>query len=63
MSMSEKDRHLTEFSTPMDLHHFNVTSFGMCNATFERLIEKVINGIQWGKCLCYLDDNCLQQNF
>ena len=32
--------------------------FGLTNApaTFERLIEKVLFGLQWEKCLCYLDD-------
>ncbi|XP_060568984.1 uncharacterized protein LOC132727472 [Ruditapes philippinarum] len=32
--------------------------FGLSNApaTFERLIELVLRGMQWKKCLCYLDD-------
>ena len=32
--------------------------FGLCNAlaTFERLIETVLAGLQWDICLIYLDD-------
>jgi hypothetical protein len=32
--------------------------FGLCNApaTFERLMETVLAGLQWDICLIYLDD-------
>lgn len=32
--------------------------FGLCNApaTFERLMETVLSGLQWQVCLIYLDD-------
>ena len=32
--------------------------FGLCNApaTFERLMESVLSGLQWQICLIYLDD-------
>ena len=32
--------------------------FGLCNApaTFERLMETVLTGLQWDICLIYLDD-------
>ena len=32
--------------------------FGLCNApaTFERLLETVLSGLQWHVCLIYLDD-------
>ena len=37
---------------------FSVMPFGLCNApaTFERLMERVLNQLQWQICLCYLDD-------
>ena len=33
-------------------------SFGLCNApsTFERLMESVLQNLQWSSCLIYLDD-------
>jgi hypothetical protein len=57
--MNQSDRCKTAFSTPTrGLMEFNVLPFGLCNAgaTFERLVEKILYGLQWHKCLCYLDD-------
>lgn len=53
-----EDRDKTAFTTGSGLYEFNVLPFGLCNApsTFERLMEVVLNGLQWEICLIYLDD-------
>lgn len=48
----------TAFSTP-DLHcEYKVLPMGAANSpsTFSRLMNKVLKGILWKYCLCYLDD-------
>ena len=56
--MDEDDRHKTVFCTPEGLFEFNVMPFGLCNApaTFQRLMDLVLAGLQWSHCLVYLDD-------
>lgn len=56
--MDEKDKEKTAFSTHKGLFQFRVLPFGLCNAqaSFERLMELVLRGLQWERCLCYLDD-------
>ncbi len=46
------------FCTRSGLYLWNVMPFGLCNApsTFERLMEGVLQGLQWHSCLVYLDD-------
>lgn len=58
VEMDEKDRHKTAFCTPEGLFEFNVMPFGLCNApaTFQRLMDLVLAGLQWSHCLVYLDD-------
>ncbi|NYT28649.1 MAG: RNA-directed DNA polymerase [Candidatus Thiodubiliella endoseptemdiera] len=52
------DRHKTAFATRSGLYEFRVMPFGLkgAPATFERLLETVLAGLQWDICLIYLDD-------
>ena len=56
--MSEKDKYKTAFYTRKGLMQFMVMPFGLTTApsTFEALMEKVLRGLQWEKCVLYLDD-------
>ena len=58
VEMDPVDRPKTAFATREGLYEFNVMPFGLCNApaTFERLMETVLSGLQWQVCLIYLDD-------
>ena len=48
----------TAFCTRSGLYEYNVMSFGLCNApaTFQRMMEKILNGLHWQVCMVYLDD-------
>ena len=58
VEMEERDREKTAFATHEELFEFKVMPFGLCNApaTFQRLMNIVLSGIQWSRCLVYLDD-------
>lgn len=58
VEMSPQDKEKTAFALGQGLYEFNVMPFGLCNApsTFERLMEMVLKGLQWHRCLVYLDD-------
>lgn len=58
MEMDPRDREKTAFTTRYGLFEFAVMAFGLCNApaTFERLLESVLQGHQWKNCIVYLDD-------
>lgn len=58
VEMDESDKEKTAFYTRRGLYQFKVMPFGLCNApaTFERLMERVMQGLQWETLLIYLDD-------
>ena len=58
VQVAEKDRPKTAFCTTEGLFEFKVMPFGLCNApaTFQRLMDLVLAGLQWSHCLVYLDD-------
>ena len=58
VSLSRDARAKTAFATHSGLFQFRVMPFGLCNApaTFERLMDRVLQGLRWNRCLVYLDD-------
>ena len=58
VSLSRDARAKTAFATHSGLFQFRVMPFGLCNApaTFERLMDQVLQGLRWSRCLVYLDD-------
>ena len=58
VEVDEADRPKTAFCTTEGLYQFKVMPFGLCNApaTFQRLMDLVLAGLQWSDCLVYLDD-------
>ena len=58
VEVTAEDREKTAFVTRDGLFEFNVMPFGLCNgpATFQRLMDMILTGLQWTNCLIYLDD-------
>ena len=58
VEVSDEDRQKTAFCTTEGLYEFKVMPFGLCNApaTFQRLMDLILAGLQWTSCLVYLDD-------
>jgi hypothetical protein len=54
----EEDKQKTGFMVEGKLYEFNVMPFGSMNAqaTFQRLMDRVLNGLTWKQVLVYLDD-------
>ena len=58
VDMHPSDSEKTAFVTTSGLYEFQTMPFGLCNspATFERLMECILRGLQWQTCLIYIDD-------
>lgn len=58
VELSPRARRAAAFCTRNGLFQWNVMPFGLCNApaTFQRLMDRVLAGMQWETCLVYLDD-------
>ena len=58
VAMSPEAKRKAAFVTNEELFQFRVMLFGLCNApaTFERLMDRVLCGMRWSRCLVYLDD-------
>ena len=58
VAMSPEAKRKAAFVTNEGLFQFRVIPFGLCNApaTFERLMDRVLCGMRWSRCLVYLDD-------
>ena len=58
VAVEPSDRPKTAFATRRGLYEFSVIPFGLCNApaTFQRLMESVLRGLQFETCLVYQDD-------
>ncbi len=55
--MNQQDIDKTAIVTRQGLFRFTVMPFGLCNApaTFETLMESILNDLNWKVCLIYLD--------
>ena len=58
LAMSPEAKRKAAFVRNEGLFQFRVMPFGLCNApaTFERLMDRVLCGMRWSRCLVYLDD-------
>ncbi|XP_078476934.1 uncharacterized protein LOC144737926 isoform X1 [Lampetra planeri] len=58
LPLDEESKPKTAFRTPGGLFQFNRLPMGLHSspATFQRLMELVLSGLQWETCLIYLDD-------
>jgi hypothetical protein len=56
VEMDAESRPKTAIATNQGLFEYSVMPFGLCNApaTFQRLMELVLRGLQWEICLIYI---------
>ena len=61
ISIREQDRDYTAFATPWGAWRYARMPFGLCNApaTYCRLVDMVLAGINTSDALPYLDDTCV----
>ena len=58
VKLKDSHRHRTAFTTRWGLYEWLRMPMGLMNAgsTFQRLMDRVLAGLSWEICLCYLDD-------
>lgn len=58
LALHPRDKHKTAFVTRKGSFQFTVLPFGLCNspASFSRLMNLVLSGLNYEVCLVYLDD-------
>jgi len=56
--MDAESRDKSAFTTRRGLYSYNFMSFGLVNApaTFERVTDRLLRGIQYKRAICYIDD-------
>ena len=56
--MHPDSKEKTAFTSHAGLYQFRVLSFGLTNAPpqFQRLMARVLHGLEWKVCLIYIDD-------
>ena len=58
IQLDEDARSKSAFTTYSGLYEFTRMPFGLCNgpATFQRLVQRILAGIEWRSCFSYIDD-------
>jgi predicted aspartyl protease len=58
IAVADEDKEKTAFVTEEGSYEYNVMPFGLTNApaTFQRLMNLVLAGLNWKMCLVYIDD-------
>ena len=58
VGLEEESRQKSAFTTHCGLYEFTRMPFGLCNApaTFQRLMQRVLAGLEWDSCFVYIDD-------
>ncbi len=58
VELDEDSRTKSAFTTFKGLYEFTRMPFGLCNApaTFQRIMQRILAGLEWKSCFVYLDD-------